>query len=284
MKKIKQNIETKTPLLGRGWARPLFLLLFIIGLSSANAQVGIGTNTPDDSAILDVVSTEKGFLPPRMTTAQRDAIANPANSLVIYNTSDDCLQYYVTASSNWFCIESSAPQQPRVAVFEKTTSQLEEYPFSEVTLDFQAVDEVFNNIGTMNTSSEFIVTDAGYYRLTAKGGLSGDITPGDGNGAQVFTVLTDYFFESSPNGSTWTQIGGDRTAYLLGEQGQRASFFTQYVIALNAGDRVRVRNKPFSNNNNVAIWATGSNVEICARLDRINSKPALFSIEYLGAL
>jgi len=60
-----------------------------------NAQVGIGTTSPDGSAVLEVESTEKGFLPPRLTTAQRDDnIANPAEGLLIYNTDTNCLQFY----------------------------------------------------------------------------------------------------------------------------------------------------------------------------------------------
>lgn len=47
--------------------------------------VGINTITPDASAALDVVSTTRGFLPPRMTTAQRDAIVSPAAGILIFN-------------------------------------------------------------------------------------------------------------------------------------------------------------------------------------------------------
>lgn len=66
--------------------------IFLIALSLAmNAQVGIGTDTPDVSSILDVVSTSKGVLVPRMTTAQRDAIVTPAKGLMIYNITLNCL-------------------------------------------------------------------------------------------------------------------------------------------------------------------------------------------------
>jgi Protein of unknown function (DUF1566) len=51
-----------------------------------NSTVGIGNPNPNSSAQLDVASTTKGFLPPRMTTAQRDAITTPAEGLMIYNT------------------------------------------------------------------------------------------------------------------------------------------------------------------------------------------------------
>jgi hypothetical protein len=56
--------------------------------------VGIGTDSPAASAIIDVASTTKGFLPPRMTTAQRDAITLPAAGLTIYNTSKNCNETY----------------------------------------------------------------------------------------------------------------------------------------------------------------------------------------------
>lgn len=58
------------------------LLLFAAG--ATNAQVGIGIATPAASAQLDVSSTNKGFLPPRMTQAQRSAIVNPAPGLMIW--------------------------------------------------------------------------------------------------------------------------------------------------------------------------------------------------------
>jgi hypothetical protein len=51
-------------------------------------SVGIGTNSPDSSALLELNSFQKGFLPPRMTTAFRDAIDDPAEGLIIYCT--DC--------------------------------------------------------------------------------------------------------------------------------------------------------------------------------------------------
>jgi hypothetical protein len=65
-----------------------FFTLVFIGLSTANAQVGVGTNTPDASAALEVQSTTKGFLPPRMIEVDRQDINNPATGLIIYCT--DC--------------------------------------------------------------------------------------------------------------------------------------------------------------------------------------------------
>jgi len=60
----------------------------------ANHNLGLGTNTPNATSILDLTSSTKGFLPPRMTTVQRDAIMSPATGLVIYNTTTNVLNVY----------------------------------------------------------------------------------------------------------------------------------------------------------------------------------------------
>ena len=57
-------------------------------------QVGINTTNPDPSAILHVESSSQGFLPPRMTSLQRDAIVSPAEGLFIYNLDSNCFQFY----------------------------------------------------------------------------------------------------------------------------------------------------------------------------------------------
>ena len=59
------------------------------GIISLTNRNGFGTATPDNSSIVEMASTTKGFLPPRMTTAQRDAITLPAKGLIIYNTTTD---------------------------------------------------------------------------------------------------------------------------------------------------------------------------------------------------
>lgn len=54
--------------------------------AATQKSVGIGTNSIDGSALLDLKSINKGFLPPRLTSAQRDAITKPAIGLCVFNT------------------------------------------------------------------------------------------------------------------------------------------------------------------------------------------------------
>ncbi len=67
------------------------------------AGVGIGTTTPNASAKVEITSTTQGFLPPRMTTTQRDAIAAPAAGLVIFNTTTNCLNFFMGSGWNETC-------------------------------------------------------------------------------------------------------------------------------------------------------------------------------------
>ena len=68
---------------------------------TAAGNVGIGTSTPDNSALLDMASTTKGFLPPRMTAPQISAISSPADGLIVYCTTDSKFYAYSVSDSIW---------------------------------------------------------------------------------------------------------------------------------------------------------------------------------------
>jgi PKD repeat protein len=106
-----------TSLVSNGFRISGFYLiaLFLNFSTSSTAQgVTIGSNTPaDPSATLEVKSTTGGVLLPRLSTAQRNGISNPAAGLMIYNTSTECMEVY--HSSGWkafSCACSSPPPAP----------------------------------------------------------------------------------------------------------------------------------------------------------------------------
>jgi hypothetical protein len=66
----------------------------VLTLRNIVENVGIGNNLPDSSAKLEISSTDKGLLIPRMSTTQRNAIGSPTESLMIYNTTDDQFEFY----------------------------------------------------------------------------------------------------------------------------------------------------------------------------------------------
>jgi len=78
-------------------------LIFGSCLMGFSQNVGINTNDPDNSALLDLESSERGLLIPRMTTAQRDAIDLTGNpeAVMIYNTTVNCFQAYNDNDNQW---------------------------------------------------------------------------------------------------------------------------------------------------------------------------------------
>lgn len=80
-------------------------------LFAQNQNAGIGTNTPDPSAVLelsnDLLTSPKGFLVPRMNQTNRNLISSPATSLLIYQT-DNTPGFYYYDGSNWIRLISGA--------------------------------------------------------------------------------------------------------------------------------------------------------------------------------
>ena len=63
-------------------------------ITDNGTSVGINTTTPETTAALDVTSSTQGFLPPRLTNQQRNAIVNPVDGLIVFNTSTGCPNYF----------------------------------------------------------------------------------------------------------------------------------------------------------------------------------------------
>ncbi len=84
----------------------------LVTMNFVNKNVGINNTEPASSALVDMTSTTKGFLPPRMTTVQRNDITTPSAGLIIYNNSTGMINYFSgsrwlnldgTLADNWVC-------------------------------------------------------------------------------------------------------------------------------------------------------------------------------------
>tara|TARA_B110000503_G_scaffold10620_1_gene14482 strand:- start:330 stop:794 length:465 start_codon:yes stop_codon:yes gene_type:complete len=76
------------------------LIFTFFCISATSAQVGIGTETPNSSSLLELSSTSKGLLVPRMEEAQKNAISSPAQGLLIFQT-NGTVGFYSYDGSNW---------------------------------------------------------------------------------------------------------------------------------------------------------------------------------------
>ncbi len=84
----------------------LTIVTLFIMCSLSYSQVGIGTTTPDPSAILDITTTEKGLLIPRMTLTEKNAIPSPATGLLVYQT-DGTTGFWYYNGASWTTFTSS---------------------------------------------------------------------------------------------------------------------------------------------------------------------------------
>lgn len=87
------------------------LLLLLVGgkkvVAQTNLNVGIGTLTPDSTAILELLSTNKGMLAPRVTEAQKVAIASPATGLLVYQTNNATIAPYAGVTPTFWVYTGS---------------------------------------------------------------------------------------------------------------------------------------------------------------------------------
>jgi len=128
--------------------KKIILLAILLATSlTGYTQVGIGTNSPHTSAALEVQSTNLGFLPPRMTSVQMNAIPNPAEGLMVYCL--DCFpkDVYVFGGTNFNTIGSGATTITSISITTNATT------FS--TGD-QIIITVLDNLGNDITSTSQI--------------------------------------------------------------------------------------------------------------------------------
>lgn len=102
---IRQNNTGFSVYIGVGSGTPQLAVQNTAIISAANINFRIGGAASDASAILNVASTTQGFLPPRMTTTQKNAISSPTAGLVVYDTTLNKL--CVRGASAWETITSS---------------------------------------------------------------------------------------------------------------------------------------------------------------------------------
>lgn len=104
----------------------ILMAILIVASYTVNAQVAVTTDgsSADSSAMLDVKSSDKGMLIPRMTQTEIEAINNPANGLIVFNTTDDKFYAFVLADNKWKeILYGSVTITPIPTVYNPTTNK-----------------------------------------------------------------------------------------------------------------------------------------------------------------
>lgn len=188
-----------------------FTAIFLLTTIATQAQVGIGTNSPHASAQLDITSTDKGALMPRLTAAQRTSIGSPAAGLLVYQTDEASGFYYYTGSA-WTNLTTGGTggvPSGTIMAFAGTTA-----PDGWMLCTGDAISRsthaaLFTAIGTTygtgDGSTTFNLPDlrgrsifgldnmggTAANRLTTAGGLSVNNTLGATGGSQTVTLSTN---------------------------------------------------------------------------------------------
>jgi hypothetical protein len=153
-------------------------ILFFVGLFFSMhlfAQTGIGTPTPDASAKLDVYSTNKGFLPPRITLtgiSDNSTIASPATGLLVYNTGANvglAAGYYFWNGNAWATIATAGGSGSFAASFLRGSRTAAQSSIAVGGIvSFSAVDNTSGQDISLNTTNGKITLAPGNtYRLIA---------------------------------------------------------------------------------------------------------------------
>ncbi|WP_412986308.1 hypothetical protein [Pontimicrobium sp. IMCC45349] len=229
------------------------LLAFVQVIS---AQVGIGTTNPDESSLLHIETNSKGILIPKLTTAERDAITNPANGLLIFNTDSDEFQFNsnTKASPIWvaFSLTPTSTSNPGQSIkYSNTDTSTDVNQNSAINLPVIGTEEWNDNSTLYNpdTSNHTIrINEAGRYRVQINASIS---VPNSGNSRRAPEM---YLAVNGSQVGTYASTGYMRRSSLHNE----ASFHINEVIQVSAGDVISVETIRAANSGSVTLRSAGS--------------------------
>lgn len=190
---------------------------------SGTNSIGLGTTSPDASSLLDMTSTARGFLMPRMTTVQKNAIGTPATGLLVYDSTLGLFSYYTGAA--WASLDTGTNDWTQGGNAYGTTGTIG-------TTDTNVMSFITNNVVRMSlsasassltigtagatqgslllsgaTSGAVTITTAGAagtwtLTLPANDGDSGQFLQTNGSGTTSWATVTQTFWSLTGNAST----------------------------------------------------------------------------------
>lgn len=241
------------------------LILSIFGVAGLSAQIGIGTVTPNASAALDVFSSSKGILLPRLNLSGRNDIAtitSPANGLIAFNllaagTATNAVvanSLYFRQNSIWqkfasateltsiafssqYVLESFT-QQPFTATQLITVNNSET---SDIPVTWTSADIYLDNTDNVElaNSQDFKVLIMGQYRILANFTFNPkrNVAADNSNYTSVsFTVM-----RSQNNGVTWTAVAGTTMPFDNAASNETQTIIIpRTILSFNQNDLIRI--------------------------------------------
>ncbi len=284
----------------------LFALFFTVGFSQ---NVGMGTDTPDQSALLDIdvnslpTNNKKGLLMPRVALSNITDIVtvpNPAVGLLVYNTTASATDSAITANTyyfwngvRWMDLATSETIRsrifPQMFITGNTGSQLlDKTAFNNGTpqiVNFSSTATGAMNVNVGNrvslANNNFRILSTGYYEIAGYVGYNPWVPTTCNKISTEATCVAGLDFilqRSTNNGSTWVQIAKSSTMWGVGTGDRnRSVIVAPFTILLNQNDLVRAvvakgttANHGTTGNNLNIESGTGLQYSRLLRLQKIN--------------
>lgn len=244
----------------------LFLLTSFIGFGQ-NSNVGINTLTPEESAILDITSGDKGVLLPRLTSAQRMAIVSPANSLIVFDTDLNEIFMYDESITDWRAISQEESEgfwtEMNGNIINNNTASVGINTAS--TPDPSAILEIFSNTGgilipRMTTVQRMAIANPA-------------------NALLVFDTdaKTIFFYDSST--ASWQYLSSGVASYweLNGDKLYNTNMGNVGIGTTNANKNLEIKGNA-NGNVGLALTEADSSYSIIIEIDETND-----GIEFIGS-
>ncbi len=168
----------------------LTVVLLLVNVVCVTAQVKVGDNlsTIDDDSMLELESTTKAFVPPRMTTAQMMAIPSPLVGAIIYNINEHCLHQYksLNGTLQWISLCSGN----EIISVKLETSYTGTIGSAGITKTLDGIETVNTiNGASFNDATNHITLPAGTYNMVFS--YEGSVNAGSGSSIYI----SSYFFD-----------------------------------------------------------------------------------------
>lgn len=200
-----------------------FVALFMIAGKLKAQNVGIGTATPHNSAILDIQSSNKGISLPSMTSAQRKAINNPKPGLLVYDLDKNTI--YMYDGGQWLALLFSASEGlvPPIARVASDGDVGDEFGFSvSINGSYAVIGAPFDNVGqNVDQGAAYVFVRSGSVWSEQAKIIADDGATGDYFGYSVAIngsyIIVGAFLDNNPvtdagsayvftrSGTVWTQ-------------------------------------------------------------------------------